>query len=97
MRPSPRPWQEEGGFCNIDELSAGGMTHLELEMERESIKPTVRVLASFFNPEHPNHSSDRAVSKCLWLAKNLTPLYATYTFKYSYDVELKSTTEHIFP
>lgn len=45
MRPSPRPWQEEGGFCNIDELSAGGMTHLELEMERESIKPTVRVLA----------------------------------------------------
>lgn len=37
-------WHEEGGFCNIDELSAGGMTHLEMKMKEESLKPTVQVM-----------------------------------------------------
>lgn len=47
-------WREDEGFCNIDELSAVGMTHLELQMKKESSKRTVQVIAVssfFFNPE----------------------------------------------
>lgn len=38
-------WREDEGFCNIDELSAVGMTHLELQMKKESSKRTVQVIA----------------------------------------------------
>lgn len=41
MRPGLAGTRREG-FCNIDELSAAGMTHVELEM-KESIKSTIQI------------------------------------------------------
>ena len=68
-------WHAGGGFCNIDELSEAGMTHLELEM-KESIKPTVQVLTLLFSPECSNRSADKtALSKGRWVAEDLNPLY----------------------
>lgn len=46
-------WHKEGGSCNIDELSAAGMTHLELEMKKESIKARVQVVQLFFFSPNP--------------------------------------------
>lgn len=47
MQPGLADTRREGFFCNIDELSAGGITHLE-PGTRKSIKPKVRVMTLFF-------------------------------------------------
>lgn len=52
-------WHEEGGFCNIDELSAAGMTHLK--QEKESINTQVKTL--FYNTESPNPSTEKHTEK----------------------------------
>lgn len=65
---------EEGGSCNIDELSAGGNDSSEAEKdeEHESDSTSHDVILFFFNPQSPNESTDKTTySKCLWFTTSL--------------------------